>query len=219
MLAALRGLAGALSDLAEEAAPILQAELRTSDPVGAASTAEGHTEEKPTPSAEENKVDEKHGGDTKKKSKKPKGEKKKPTKRVKGEKKAKEKRKRSRSSSSRRRAEEGEPASSAAGARPEPRPEDLGLRPLPRGSLRRHFEEKRVSAGDRRPPEPPGPPPRAVESSEEREPLQRRPRGTRQHSGATRRGTKGKQHQERSQLRAQNWARWGRQQQWRRRER
>lgn len=215
VLGALRGLAGALSDLAEEAAPILAAELRTSGFPGAPSSGGVEVEESKEELKEEVKPrspGEENDGDTKKaKKRRTKKEGKKLGKRRKDEKADDKKRERSKSDSPRARAaDRGEASSARRSPREEPRLEGLGLNTLPRGSAGKHFAE-RIPAGARAPPEPPGAPPRYSERDWERGDPHRSERYTRERSKSrTRRGTKGKQHRARAAARAQNWAQWGR---------
>lgn len=215
VLGALRSLAGALSDLAEEAAPILAAELRTSGFPGASSPGRAKPEEDTKEEAEDKRplspIKEEDGDAKKVKKTRKKGDGKKPKRTKKDEKKAK-KRDRSESNSSRARAaDRGEATSSGRRTSAEPSLEGLGLSTLPRGSLGKHFEG-RIPAGDRRPAEPAGPPPaRYSERAWDGGSSHRSERYNRERSRSkTRRGTKGKQHRERAQVRARNWAQWGR---------
>lgn len=195
VLGALRSASGALTDLAEEALPILRAEKATSDvSVPEESTVDDKKEaaKVPEPPAGAPKTSE-----AAKKEVKP-GKKKDPTK--KKEKKVKKEQPRLKSASPTNR----EPASSW---REDPNrhdgsidehvarnPGDFGLGIVPRGSLGSHFASK--ERGSERPPEPPHPP----SALPRRDTRARAP--TRDRSRSKRRGTKGKKHRYRGRF---NW--------------
>lgn len=226
VLAALRGAAGALTDLVEEASPILDSERlvsgfppedsqdsraavrhRTGDTSSVASGT-GEKGELVKPKEEEPSEEEKEAVKSEKKEEKTPERARSSGRKPKKEKKVKEKKERAKAVSpvpKKRQKEESEEEekrkdeSYSAGSEEEKAPA-LELKPIPRGSAGKHFDrenDRGRSSGSAKPPEPVGPPP-----------------GTFHHGGSywgrrersrskIRRGTKGVQHRERG--RQPNW--------------
>eukprot|EP00438_Fugacium_kawagutii_P022471 Skav232357 [mRNA] locus=scaffold2646:529683:532082:+ [translate_table: standard] len=220
VLAALRSACGALTDLAEEAAPILEAELELSGPSGAkdstAAGAGGSSGALPAPveATEEKKPEETEAelkaktleedkpearskpgrkDKVKREAKESKREKLKRKERAKKVAKAKEKKKRrSREDSS----SEGEKeVQKKVDEEVQQRPSDYGLHPVIRGSAgKRQDHHGEPSSGSARPPEPLVPPHSDSYWGATR-------RGQRDRSRSRRRGTKGAHHAERGRQR------------------
>eukprot|EP00438_Fugacium_kawagutii_P016689 Skav223983 [mRNA] locus=scaffold1107:401409:402191:- [translate_table: standard] len=210
VLSALRSAAGALSDLVEEAAPVLQAERTTSGfPIPVKKEAEesvpAGTGEEASSSAKkkDEEEDEKESGSkeavkSKKRSKGGPSEKKSGGDKVKKEKRKKEKKEKvviTPAKKAETEEEEEEIEEESGSTRSEvSQPEELGLKPIPRGSAARHFNPRRDDEGSRgshRPPEPAGPPPGRFHQDASYWKRKDRSRSK------TRRGTKGAQHRER----------------------
>eukprot|EP00438_Fugacium_kawagutii_P024161 Skav223370 [mRNA] locus=scaffold1536:179632:180429:+ [translate_table: standard] len=217
VLQSLRDAAGALSDLAEQAGPILKAELATSDvlpeepgareeenPGGAASGSRGPTEEevareRPGRSKRDEKETDSSPGEGKGTPKREKLRRLKKDKRKSEEKKATKRRRESPEAPERKEREAPEEGRTGAYRTADEEvaenPRRFGLDIIPRGSARSHFEG-RHHGGDRPPPEPVLPP-RGRESNR---------KGKGKKGGRERtRGTKGSNHQIRGWERAKRW--------------
>lgn len=206
VLQSLRDTAGALSDLAEQAGPILRAELETSDvrdpgskeapdnnPGGPASS--HRAAPAPREPAEE-KEDKRPRTEESEKS----GAKKAPAKAPKEKKVRKDKKKgdlkRKKSPERAPRSDGGDDPQERIDTHVSENPRSYGLGIIPRGSAEAHFSRREEdNRGDRPPPEPDRPPP-----PRPRDPAPRgRPGGPRE------RGTKGKGHRERGWDRARKY--------------
>lgn len=197
MLQALRGASGALEDLAEQAAPVLEAEHRTSAvPLGRESertTEEAEDKETPGEPAHppgERTKDEKSGVEeppvTKLGKTKEQVERKKRKRAVDKERKKEKKERREEEVSP----NPGGAASSSRGVGLDNDPSYLGLRTLPRGSVSHHFEDS--IPGRHRPPEPEEPPRARLEES--RHDYSRGGRYPRERSRSKEKKYKGKKH-------------------------